>query len=164
MSAAKVIINFCLLMLVALGAIFVYDGYLKDVNLAPRDMEQEHIITVMEEPFFDSYADGYLVRVRTEENKAETYQISSSYLKGEWNPEDRTGLLETNHTYQVHTWGTRNSVLRTYKNIIQISELTDQKKIERLARGAAAVDEKSRRDWENISTDNDTDNNKGGLY
>ncbi len=126
MNAVTAILLFFILFL---GLIFVYDGFVKDMDLSPKGMEQEHVITVLEEPDYEPRGDGYLIVVRTEENTTETYQASSSVVKGIWKPEDRKEQLQVNHTYYVKTYGVRNSVLGTYKNIIEPRELSDTAEI-----------------------------------
>jgi hypothetical protein len=143
-----------------------YEGYLKNANMAPKGMEQEHVVTVLEKPFYDSYRDGYLVKVRTETNDTETFQISNSYLKDKWKPEDRTNSLEANHTYFATTWGTRNSVIHTYKNIIEVRELTNQEEITTLSEKIriAEESERVRQEAQIAKAKNNTNSNKGGLY
>jgi len=166
MSAATVILSICLIVLAIAAVIFVADGYLKNANLAPKDMEQEHVITVVEKPFYDASNDGYLVKVRTEENSTETYQISNSYVKDKWKPEDRANSLEANHTYSVTTWGIRNSVLHTYKNIVEIRELTNQTEIKALSERIKTAEqtERFRQEAQIAKAKNNTNHDKGGLY
>jgi len=133
--------------LVMLGLVFVYDGYVKDADLAPKGMEQEHVVTVLEKTY-DSYSDSTRIKVRTEENDIETYQTSNSYLKNKWKQEDRAEALELNHTYWVKTWGVRNSALRTYKDIIELRELSDPAEIASESARIRDINEQNRKQLE----------------
>lgn len=156
-------ITLILLVFLGLGAIFVTDICKDD---ALNVMEQEHVITVLKEPDYEPRGDGYLVDVRTEEGTKELYQISSSVMKGKWKPEERRYQLEVNHTYHVKTYGVRNSGIGSYKNIINLRELSDTQEIQKLRERIRTKQQIERKNRENMveRTKNVSNANKGGLY
>lgn len=161
MSAVKAIIVFLFIIFGILGLIFAYDGYGRNMDLSPKGMKQEHVITIIEKPDYEPRGNGYLVVVFTEENAIETYQISNSIMNEKWTPEDRKQRLEMNHTYYVKTYGVRNSVIVSYKNIIEIKELNDSNEIANETARIRAINEMNREELEAMLNNTSQRANKG---
>lgn len=157
------VLTIILIVFLGLVVIFFTDIYKDD---AINVLEQEHVITVLKEPDYEPQGDGYLVDVRTEEGTKEKYQISNSVMKDKWKPEERLYQLEVNHTYHVKTYGVRNSATRSYKNIIDLRELSDTQEIQKLSERIRTEQKKERINRENMveRTKNVSNANKGGLY
>lgn len=152
-----------LIVIFVIVAIFVTDICKDD---AINVLEQEHVITVLKEPDYEPQGDGYLVDVLTEEDTKEKYQISSSVMKDKWKPEERLYQLEVNHTYYVETYGVRNSGIGSYKNIINLRELSGTQEIQKLSESIRTEQKTERINRENMveRTKNVSNANKGGLY